>query len=106
MVVSSACMITARITQAVIMPRLATLGAAAGAAASAIGLLFAAEQAVHKIGQAPRMTSVDVDGDAHADAKRRFALGVLDPHAHRNALDDLDPIAGGVLRRQQGKARA
>jgi hypothetical protein len=38
--------------------------------------------------------------------KRRLARRVVDADAHRNALHDLDPVAGGVLRRQQREARA
>src|SRR5579862_2099560 len=96
MVVSSACMITARITQAVIKPRLATLST---------GLAAPAEEVGQEIRQAARMAGVDVDADAHADPERRLALHVFDADAHRNALDDLHPVAGGVLRRKQREAR-
>src|ERR1700722_14438436 len=105
-VVPSACITTARITQAVIAPRLATLGPRAGAAGLAMRLLVAAEPFVDEIGEAARMTSIDIDGDAHADAQRRFAFHVLDAHPHRDALDDFHPIAGGVLRRQQREDRS
>src|SRR4051812_38816436 len=41
-----------------------------------------------------------------ADALRgRDALGRVDAHAHRDALDDLDPVAARVLRWQQREAR-
>src|SRR5471030_418091 len=106
MVVSSACMITARITQAVMAPRLATLGGRAGATGLAMRLPVAAEPLVDEIRETASMTGVDIDGDAHADAQRRFAVHVLDAHAHRDALNDLHPIAGGVLRRQQREARS
>src|SRR5271167_2991392 len=107
-------MMTARITQAVIAPRLATLGIFAEAGRSAMGFLAARdreqalpalEQVRHEIRQAARMTRIDVDCDAHPDAQRRLALGVLDPNAHRNALHDLDPIAGRVLGWHQREAR-
>src|SRR5258708_28525545 len=51
------------------------------------------------------MPGVDIHLHAHADAQRRLAGGVADTDAHWNALDDLDPVSAGILRRQQGKAR-
>src|SRR5271155_5367453 len=107
-------MMTARITQAVIAPRLATLGIFAEAGRSAMGFLAAREreqalpaldQVRHEIRQAARVTGIDVDSDAHPDAERRFAFGVFDPNAHGDALHDLDPIAGRVLGGQQREAR-
>src|SRR5260370_26952235 len=97
-------MITARMTQAVMRPRLAILAVAAGG--SAMRLTVAAEPMVDEIGQAAGMAGVDVDGGAHADAQRRRVLGQVDMHAHRNALDDLDPIAGRVLGGQEPQAPA
>ena len=63
------------------------------------------EEVGDEVRQAARMAGVDVDHDAHAAAQRRLALGIVDRHAHRDALHDLDPVAGGVLRRQQREAR-
>jgi hypothetical protein len=52
--------------------------------------------------QASRMAGVDVDLDAHSGAQgRQVLVAGVDAHAHRDALHDLDPVAAGVLRRQQ-----
>jgi hypothetical protein len=43
-----------------------------------------------------------VDLDAHADPQRRLAgIAGVDAHTHGDALDDFDPVAARVLRRQQ-----
>src|SRR5947207_1910976 len=48
------------------------------------------------------MAGVDTDFDAHPRSQWWPAhIAVIDPHAHGNALDDLDPIAAGVLGREQ-----
>src|SRR5450432_731966 len=98
-------MITARITQAVMIPRLAIFGAGI-AAASAMDLLVAAKQPRDEVRQAARATRIDIHRNAHSDTQRRLALGLVDVNSHRNALDDLDPIASRVLRRQQRETRA
>src|SRR5579871_287828 len=49
---------------------------------------------------------VDLDRRAHAVAQRRVAGVPLQLDAHRDALHDLDPVAGGILRRQQRELRA
>ena len=56
----------------------------------------AAEQA----GKAALAVDVDRHGRGHAGAQRRLALVRQQPHPHRQALHDLDPVARGVLRRQ------
>src|ERR1700733_4287065 len=98
-------MITARITQAVMIPRLATFGVGL-AEASAMDLLVAAKQFRNEFRQAARTARIDIHRNAHADAQRRLVGALVDANAHRNALDDLDPIAGRVLRRQEREARA
>jgi len=47
---------------------------------------------------------VDIDFDAHPRSQRRHpgSAGV-DTHAQWNALDNFDPVAAGVLRREQLK---
>src|SRR5690242_13579296 len=102
MVVSSACMMTARITQAVIAPRLA-MGCAPGA--DAAGMAASAEPARQETGKAARVAGVDAHLDAHADPQRRLVRRGIDFYAHGDALNDLDPIARRVLRRQQREAR-
>src|SRR5258705_5676309 len=63
--------------------------------------LFVTEGAADQGRKAAATAGVDVDGDAHPDPQRRLTLGGVDPHADRNPLHYLDPVAGGVLRRQQ-----
>jgi hypothetical protein len=53
----------------------------------------------------PVLAGVDRDVGAHAGAQYVGAL-LVDPDPDRNALHDLDPVAGRVLRRKQGKFRA
>src|SRR5690349_18496351 len=101
-------MITARITQAVMAPRWGTSGIAAAAfGASAMAAeAQAVEEIGHEDGNAAGVIRVDLHRRAHADAKRRLAGKVVELNDHRNALDDLDPVAGGVLRREKREARA
>src|ERR1700733_10666180 len=48
------------------------------------------------------MIRIDIDDDAHPGAKRWQTLaGRVDPHAERDSLHDLHPVATGVLRRQE-----
>ncbi len=49
------------------------------------------------------MFGVDFDHRAHAGAQGGTALGVGEDEAERQALDHLDPVAGRVLRRQDGE---
>src|SRR5271168_1247288 len=107
-------MMTARITQAVIAPRLATLGIFAEVGRSAMGFLAAREreqalpaldQVRHEIRQAARVIRIDVDSDAHSHAQRWLAFGVFDSNAHGDALHDLDPVSRRVLGWQQREAR-
>src|ERR1700730_16173211 len=51
------------------------------------------------------MPGVDIHLYAHADSQRWLAGSIADTDTHRNALDDLDPVSAGILRRQPGKAR-
>src|SRR5712672_862365 len=94
-------MMTARMTQSVTAGRL-------------IGWVFAAASAMfsprskeigYETGKSAGMPGVDIHLHAHADAQRWLAGCIIDEDAHRNALDDLDPVAAGILRRQQRKAR-
>ena len=53
---------------------------------------------------APRMPRVDADLDAHPRSQLRAAfVARINAHAHRDPLHDLDPVAAGVLRRQELK---
>src|SRR3954451_17520855 len=99
-VVSSACMMTARITQAVMAPRFATFGVPVSATAR----LWLDEQPREEVWQAGRVAGVDIRLDAHPAPERRLFVRRPDPHPHRDALDHLHPVAGGVLRRQQREA--
>ena len=61
------------------------------------------------IGQRGAAVVGDIDLDLHrqTDAQRmRFQFRRIERDAHRNALHDLDPVAAGILRRQQRKRRA
>src|SRR5580704_7045528 len=52
--------------------------------------------------QSSRMAGVDVDFDPHPGAQgRQILIGRVDSHPHRNALDDLHPIAAGILSGQK-----
>ena len=51
------------------------------------------------------MTGVDIHLYAHADAQRWLAGRIVDQDAHRNTLDDLDPVTAGILGRKQREAR-
>jgi hypothetical protein len=48
------------------------------------------------------MAGVDVDLDAHPGAQgRQILIARIDPYPHRNALDNLHPIAAGILSGQK-----
>src|SRR5512143_4311159 len=79
MVVSSTCMMVAAITAMPVSTRLA----------------FIAE-----------LLQLHAHGCRGADAQRMLGIGWRELDAHRHALGDLHPIAGGVLRRQQRKGCA
>ena len=51
------------------------------------------------------MAGIDRDLDAHAGAQREMVQCLIKGKANRYALHHLDPIAGGVLRRQQREDR-
>src|SRR5690349_2097763 len=97
-------MITARMTQAVIAPLLATRVAGDDAALLMVLAARAAQKLGSEIRKATGAARIDIDDRAHADTKRRLACRVIDADAHRNALHDLDPVARRVLRRQQREA--
>src|SRR5690606_42029058 len=48
------------------------------------------------------LAGVDRHRRAHARAEGRARVGV-DGNPHRNTLDDLDPVAGGVVRRKEDR---
>src|SRR5712671_151432 len=94
-------MMTARMTQSVTAGRL-------------IGWVFAAASAMfsprskeigYETGKSARMAGVDIHLHAHADAQRWLAGCILDQDAHRNTLNDLDPVTAGILGRKQREAR-
>ena len=49
------------------------------------------------------MLGVDIDDDAHAGTERGSVRRLLEPEPDGKPLDDLDPIAGGILRWKQGE---
>ena len=118
-VVSSTCMIVASMIETVISPLFATAGAAPAAVVALIARVSysvaatavpprptADSAAVSEVRQAADVAGVDLDRGAHAGAQRRHVLAGIELDADRHALHDLDPVAGGVLRRQQRELRA
>src|SRR5690349_13850012 len=95
---SSACMIVAIMTTTTSQRRRRRSLASIGSALEADGLEQVADGAA--------VARVDLDGRAHADPERWGALGALHRAAQRDALHHLDPVAGGVLRRQHGELGA
>src|SRR5512143_3220541 len=79
MVVSSTCMMVAAITATAVRTRLAFM---------------------------PVLLQLHAHRRRRADAQRVLGIGRGEPDAHRHALGDLHPVAGGVLRRQQREGRA
>src|SRR5512135_1405259 len=79
MVVSSTCMMVAAITATAVRTRL---------------LFIAASLQLH------------AHGRCRADAQGMVGVGGRELDAHRHALGDLHPVAGGVLRRQQREGSA
>src|SRR5262249_55869100 len=96
MVLSSTCIKVAIIAQIVMMARVG-VPAAAGARGMAAAVLMFSEE----IGERSPVAGVDVDNRAHASAKGRIVRLPRDLDLHRDALNDLDPIAAGILCRQQ-----
>src|SRR5436305_2003416 len=96
-------MTTARITHAVIAERFSARGAIA--ATSATCGPGQAEQSGDERRQSTLMAGIDAQFHTHADTQRRLAGRVVDAHAQRNALNDLDPVAAAVLGGEQRKAR-
>src|SRR5260370_2116379 len=99
MVLSSACIRVATMAQTVTMPRWATADLCGCVAAKAIA------RRSEQLGQRAPVPGIDVDGDAHAGAQDRIVRLAIDADAHRDALDDLDPITARVLRRQDRELR-
>ena len=62
-----------------------------------------AEERFQKVRKAALMTGIDAQLDAHADTQLRFSRRIGDADPHRDPLHDLDPVAAGILRRQQGE---
>src|SRR5262245_22241356 len=104
MVVSSACMMVASITQTVMMPRWGTallILLSSHASRCPMRLLFRRDRRrAEERPQAAAMAGIDRDVDAHAGGQPGSACLVLDGELHRHALHHLHPVAGGVLRRQ------
>src|SRR5450755_1271695 len=102
MVVSSACMITARMMQAVMAGRLIACGTRAPSATSGSrGCKPSGQEAW----EAPCMRGLDAELDAHSNAQLRLAGHIGDADAHRDPLHDLDPVAAGIFGWQQREAR-
>src|SRR6202021_841223 len=93
----------ASITVAVIIPRLMTALPAAGLAMS--GSEDRSEVAP-QVAQRALMAGVDRDLDAHAGAQREAVRELFEGKPNRDALHHLDPVAGGILWRQQREYRA
>src|SRR5260370_4975214 len=98
MVPSSACMIVAIMTTTVSQRRRRS--------ASASIVRPSQPDHLQQIAERAPVAGVDLDGRAHAHAKRRIAFLADDRGADGNPLYDLDPVARCVLRRQHGELRA
>src|SRR3984893_2257198 len=59
-----------------------------------------------QLAQRALMAGVDRDLDAHAGAQRKAVPNLAEGKPNRDALHHLDPVAGGILRRQQRNSRA
>src|ERR1700692_4993983 len=59
-----------------------------------------------QLAQRASMAGIDRDFDAHAGAQREIIRGMIEGKPNRDALHHLDPVAGGILRRQQREYRA
>ena len=98
-------MMTARITQAVIAPRLATTVRPAAAGCQPCSPLAGRTARRGSRGR-PRGWPVSTSTSTLMPTRSGgLSAGVVDAHPHRDALDHLHPVAGGVLRRQQREAR-
>src|SRR6266446_5545230 len=99
MVVSSACMMVASMTESVmnVRWRLSVL-----AAAAKFMPLFSDRESQ----KAAAMPCVDLHFGAELRAQAWEAGGRLEPDPHGHALSDLHPVAGGVLRGDDGELRA
>lgn len=64
------------------------------------------ERRLDQIGQGPFDAGIDFDHHAQAGAELRAVAGVVDRQADGHALHHLDPVPGGVLRRQDAELRA
>src|SRR5580700_2667464 len=96
MVVSSACINVATITQAVIAARLPPPGVSVEVMTGPL------EERGQEVGEPARMLSVDGHLRAHAGTQRRHArIAGIDEYAYLHPLHDLDPVAARVLRRQK-----
>src|SRR5512143_1838549 len=93
-VVSSACMMVASITDTVMKPRLTASGVVA-----ALAELTPSRCSEREAQQPPAMAGVDFDQRAQAGTQFRHARRRVEPDAHRYPLCDLHPVAGGILRR-------
>src|SRR5690242_20055744 len=104
MVPSSACMMVAIITTTVSQRRRRRT---AGSTLIRPACPAKASEAEDRQQLAPgaAMAGVDLDDRAHADAQRWIAFLARDRATDRNALHDLHPVAGGVLRRQHSELR-
>ena len=118
-VVSSTCMIVASMIETVISPLLATAGTAGAAAAEAAALIRAGAATA---GWPPSPSAASVRattfGRPRAWPVSTSTLALMpvrsggrswpsvELHPERHALHHLDPVAAGVLRRQQRELRA
>src|SRR3981081_450381 len=102
MVVSSACMMTARMMQAVIAGRLIARGMVIPS-----GMIGSrrSKPPGQEARQAAFVAGIDAQVDAQAEAQLGVSSDIGAADATRDPLHDLDPVAAGIFGRQQRKAR-
>src|SRR5271156_6428401 len=92
MVVSSACISVARITQAVIARRLPPPVTVSKFTAPPL------KKRGQEVGHPPRMSGIDIDLGAHSCTQRRHVpVAYVYTYAELDPLHDFDPVTAGVL---------
>src|SRR5579863_1328270 len=103
MVLSSACMIEASITEPVMSPRCCTPPVAA-AFTNSVSRGFC-RRGIVGTKHMPAMPGIDLYRRAQPAVQRVRGIGAVELDAHRQALHHLYPVAGRVFRRQHRKLR-
>src|SRR5436190_17572479 len=70
------------------------------------GLAACPREGADERAKAAPVPGVDLDSHAHAGSQARSVARLFDRELHRHALDNLDPVARCVLRRQHRKFSA